>query len=159
MKKVLTEQEKTQENPPQTKIEEQKKVNENKNTIKETTKIKTEENSLKPNFVLVEEEILEENNTNKTNKTNIKSLIFWISLICGFIVIVQLVLNYFSIQFETKIIIEIVSFILAFLVSMGVLGSSLKNKNITDIKEDIQKNISSQINNLSNKNDKSNKTK
>lgn len=113
---------------------------------KTTTQNKTEEN-------------LQNAKTTNQKNNNTQKLTFLISLICGFIVVVQLVLNYFSIQFETKIIIEIVSFILAFLASMGVLGSSLKNKNITQIKENIENTISSKIDNLSNKLDKSDKTK
>ena len=153
------------------------KTNTTENRKENKTENQIQSNALTPNFVLVEEKtlkedkkqednILKENNAldtslkkDKENKHNIKSLTFWISLICGFIVVVQLVLNYFSIQFETKIIIEIISFVLAFLVSMGVLGSSLKNKNITQIKENIENTISSKIDNLSNKLDKSDKTK
>lgn len=105
------------------------------------------------NFILVEDDT-KSNLQNNTNKKNIKSLTFWISLICAFIVVVQLVLNYFSIQFETKMIVEIISFVLAFLVSVGVLNSSLKTKDITEIKEDIKSDISSKIKSFSNKKDK-----
>ena len=91
--------------------------------------------------------------TNKTsNKLNTKTLTFWISLICVFVVAVQLILNYFSIAFETKIIIEVASFVLAFLVSTGVLTSSLKNKeNILEVKNQIEEDIKTQIKTKTNK--------
>ena len=84
--------------------------------------------------------------TNQTsNKLNPKTITFWISLICVFVVIVQVVLNYFLVAFETKIIIEVASFVLAFLVSTGVLTSSLKDKNLTDAKKEIQNSIEQEL--------------
>ena len=98
----------------------------------------------------------EKENTQSTNKTsnklNTKTLTFWISLICVFVVAVQLILNYFLVSFETKIIIEVASFVLAFLVSTGVLTSSLKNKeNIFEVKNQIEEEIKTQIKNKTNK--------
>ena len=49
--------------------------------------------------------------------------------VCLLIVVTQFVLNCFGVGFEVKIVVEVVSFILAFLISTGVLSSSLKNKN------------------------------
>ena len=90
---------------------------------------------------------MEENeDKNSKNKNSTKTLTFWVSIICLLILITQLVLNLCGVQYEIKIFIEIISYILAFMVSIGLLNSNLKGKNITEIKEDIQSDIENKIN-------------
>lgn len=82
----------------------------------------------------------------ENNKNNFKKLSFWLSLICCVLVVVQIVLSYFNAKFELKIVVEIISLVLAVLVSFGVL-SSTKDKNVLEIREDIKNEINSQLNN------------
>lgn len=82
----------------------------------------------------------------QTSKSKVKSLGLWISIICILIMAVQVVLNLCGIQYEFKLIIEIVSYALALFVSMGLLSSSLKGKDVSEIKETIEQEIVQKIN-------------
>lgn len=70
-----------------------------------------------------------------------KNLGFWIGLLCAIIVIVEVLLNLLGVEFETKVIIEVVSFVLAMLVSMGVLKGNKDAKDVNELKKDIQTEI------------------
>ena len=72
----------------------------------------------------------------KNKKTN-KALTITILCVCFFIVLTQLVLNFFGVDFQVKIVIEVVSFVIAFLISTGVLSSNLKTKDLSEIKNDV----------------------
>ena len=78
-------------------------------------------------------------------KENVKKLSFWLGLICTLIVIIEIVLNMVGIAFEIKIVIEIVSYVLAILVSAGVLKSNLQGKNIVEIKEEVEKELQEKV--------------
>lgn len=96
-----------------------------------TCKNVTDENK---NSLTMQED--ETKNTTKSNKT--KNLAFWIGVVCVLIVGVQIVLNACGVVFEAKIIVEIISYVLALLVSVGVLNSNLKNKSLLESKNEIQ---------------------
>ncbi len=89
---------------------------------------------------------MKENENKDNNKNSTKSLTFWVSVICMLILITQIVLNLCGVQYEIKIFIEIISYVLAFMVSIGLLNSNLKGKSVTEIKEDIQSDIENKIN-------------
>lgn len=112
------------------------------NIAKQVTKqtSQTEENSTQA----------EENSTQTTQVLNIKKLSFWLGLLAVLIVGVQVVLNYFGIDFEVKIVIEVCSYLLALLLSVGVLKGSLKGKNIVETKENIEDALNSNIENVVN---------
>lgn len=76
-----------------------------------------------------------------------KQLAFWVGLLCSLIVIIEVTLNAFGVNFEIKLAVEIISYILAFLVSIGVLKSNKPSKNVGEIKEDIENEILSSTNN------------
>lgn len=83
---------------------------------------------------------------NNIEKISTKSLTFWVSVICLLILATQLVLNLCGVQYEIKIFIEIISYVLAVMVSIGLLNSNLKGKSIAEIKQDIQDDIENKIN-------------
>lgn len=82
---------------------------------------------------------------NKQTKINIKSLSIWVSIVCVVIMFVQIVLNLLNINFEFKLIIEIFSYVLAILVSIGILNSKLKDKSVEEIKQTIEEEINNNI--------------
>lgn len=86
---------------------------------------------------------MEENN--KQTKLNIKSLGIWVSIICAIVMVVQIILNLLNIDFEFKLVIEIFSYVLAILVSIGVLNSKLKGKSVEEIKQSIENEINNNI--------------
>lgn len=75
-----------------------------------------------------------------------KQLAFWVGLVCVIVVVAEIVLNSLGVNYEIKLAVEIISYILAFLVSIGVLKSSKQNKNMEDVKNDIQSEILSSTN-------------
>lgn len=83
----------------------------------------------------------------KEVKGNIKSLSLWIGIICLIILAVQIVLNLLGVQYEIKVVIEVVSYALALLVSMGLLNSNLKGKTVNEIKEAIKNEIDETVSN------------
>ena len=86
---------------------------------------------------------MEENN--KQTNLNIKSLGIWVSIICAIVMVVQIILNLLNIDFEFKLVIEIFSYVLAILVSIGVLNSKLKGKSVEEIKQSIENEINNNI--------------
>ena len=83
----------------------------------------------------------------KNKKTN-KALTITILCVCVFIVLTQLVLNFLGVDFQVKIVIEVVSFIIAFLISTGVLSSNLKTKDLGEIKNVIYNQLEDGVENL-----------
>ena len=127
-------------------VEEDKKYN--INLTKEENISNLQENSL-------QESVSKEN---QTQKIDVKKLSFWLSLLAVLIVGVQLVLNYFNVDFQIKIVIEICSYLLALLLSVGVLKGSVSGKNIVETKENIYKEFTSQIEEISKNTTQQNKT-
>ena len=127
-------------------VEEDKKYN--INLTKEENISNLQENSL-------QESVTKEN---QTQKIDVKKLSFWLSLLAVLIVGVQLVLNYFNVDFQIKIVIEVCSYLLALLLSVGVLKGSVSGKNIVETKENIYKEFTSQIEEISKNTTQQNKT-
>ena len=127
-------------------VEEDKKYN--INLTKEENISNLQENSL-------QESVSKEN---QTQKIDVKKLSFWLSLLAVLIVGVQLVLNYFNVDFQIKIVIEVCSYLLALLLSVGVLKGSVSGKNIVETKENIYKEFTSQIEEISKNTTQQNKT-
>ena len=78
-------------------------------------------------------------------KENVKKLSFWLGLICALLIVIEIVLGMVGIAFEIKIVIEVVSYVLAILVSIGVLKSNLQGKNIVEIKEEVEKELQEKV--------------
>ncbi len=95
---------------------------------------------------------------NENSDKKYKQLGFWIGLLCTFIVVTEIILNTFGVTFEVKIAVEVISYVLAFLVSVGILKGSKQSKNLTEIKDNIQDEILSNTKNQkTKKNDDQNK--
>jgi len=105
----------------------------NKVKAQETTQNKTENT------------LLSKGEENQQQKFNIKKLSFWLGLLAVLIVGVQMVLNYFGVEFEAKIVIEVCSYLLALLCSIGVLKGSFNSKNIVETKEQIETELNKNI--------------
>lgn len=83
-------------------------------------------------------------NQNQLN-SNKKTVGFWLGIFSVIIVVLQLIFSYLNINFDVKIIVEFTSFVLAILVIFGVLKSSSKLKNVTEIKEEIKEQFTDKI--------------
>ena len=89
------------------------KQEESKNVGEETT-------TQRPNQTKTQEDSLQQTKTqenssqeNPTQKIDVKKLSFWLSLLAVLIVGVQIVLNYFGVDFQIKIVIEVCSYSLS----------------------------------------------
>jgi len=80
---------------------------------------------------------------------NFKLVSFWIGILGCVLVIIQVVLNYFNINFEVKLFVDIFSYALTILVMFGVLklnsDSNSTDSNSTTDAKDIQKEIKNEI--------------
>ena len=140
----LTEIEKEENLTPTTVLEQTETLTQNENTIQN-------ENSTQAQNSTQEEPLQTQTSVTKINA---KKLSFWLGLLAILIVGVQVLLNYFGVMFEAKITIEICSYLLALLLSIGVLSGTLKGKNIVETKENIEKQLKTEIENISNKTNK-----
>ena len=83
-----------------------------------------------------------------------KTLGFWMGIVSALIVIAQVLCKVvFNVEFEVNMIVDVVSLTLAVLVMFGVLNSNIKTNNIKQIKEQIEKNLKEEIEEVSTKED------
>lgn len=103
----------------------------NKNSQEETENDTTQNRETENNII----------ENGETEKINYKTLSFWVSVVCFAMVGLQTGLTYMGIVFETKILIEIASFVLAFFVSMGIIKFKHKSKSLTELQKEINDEI------------------
>lgn len=108
------------------------------------SKVNSDNNFSKENFTSDEESATQNESLTKVTSSK-KSVGFWLGLLGVLVVVLQVICSYLKINFDAKIIIELASFVLAILVVLGVLKSNTKSKNLTIVKEDIEKELSEKI--------------
>lgn len=77
---------------------------------------------------------------------DLKKYIIALSIVCAIIIIVQIICKYFGLNINQGILIEIVSVILALLVSLGIINKEgSKDENFSELKEEIKKDLQENI--------------
>lgn len=77
---------------------------------------------------------------------NFKKYSIVISIIGAVIILVQILANHFNLSLDQNIIIEVVSVIIAMLISIGVIKKQSTSTNIKDIKEQVKQDLQNTTN-------------
>ena len=77
---------------------------------------------------------------------NFKKYSIVISIIGAVIILVQVLANHFNLSLDQNIIIEVVSVIIAMLISIGVIKKQSTSTNIKDIKEQVKQDLQNTTN-------------